>query len=96
MNVTWKDDEVARARRRQLQLEAEAERLTHSLPRVRQSRGVMLRGLAAISLRLGDWMVATGCQLQSRAAQALPHRPIVARLDLGDSPSSVVTITRGC
>ncbi|MGA9531899.1 MAG: hypothetical protein WBR18_04215 [Anaerolineales bacterium] len=96
MNVTWKDYEVARARRQQLQLEADAERLTNSSPRVQRRDSAMLSWLATVLLRLGVWMVSAGCRLQSSTTDALAHHPIVARLELNDSRAGAATITRGC
>jgi hypothetical protein len=96
MNVTWKDDEVARARRRQLQQEADAVRLTNQLSQTRRRPPAVLGWLAALLLRLGGWMVATGCRLQSRTSDALVQHPLIARLELSDSRSGPVTVTRGC
>lgn len=96
MNVSWKDDEVARARRRQLQREADLERLAKGAIRLqRQVPGWHVWPSAMMS-RLGTWMVATGCRLQARYSNALAGSPIVTRIELSDSRVGTVSITHGC
>jgi len=96
MNVTWKDDEVARARRQQLQREADAERLARGSLNLQSSVPSRQVWLSAVMRRLGGWMVTTGCRLQARYSNALAGAPIVVRIELNDPRTGTASITHGC
>jgi hypothetical protein len=96
MFVTWKDSEVARARRKQFEREAAVERSLHLAHRARASRPAGSRWLAVSALRLARWMIVVGCRLETRYANAVEIRLAGPRSDLNTQVISPPPMTSGC